>query len=120
MRTRKMEYKFIINTKIFGSKTSKITAQDSILDYQPNNCFTIQSQSSSEGIPYANDFFIRTRVCLVKLAENETNVMINTRVHFTNPPVGIIKGIVMLIEDIIKDVIIFNFKVYWKKLVTKI
>lgn len=87
-----MEYKFIINTKIFGSKASKITAYEKVLEYHPNDHFTMQAQSSSEGIPYANDFFIRTRVCLIKLAENETRIMINTKVHFTNPPVGIVKS----------------------------
>ncbi len=64
------------------------------MEYKPDFCIVLESESVTHGVPYADYFTVRNRFCLTKCGPNSTRLCITSFLNYLQKPNFIAKGFI--------------------------
>lgn len=88
---RQLEYTVDLGGAIGRPKNIE---EQKILEYRPNECIVLESESYTHGIPYSDYFSVRNRFCLTKVNATTTRLCIHSFLNFIKKPHFIAKNFI--------------------------
>ena len=63
-----------------------------MIEYRPNLCAVVESETSTQGVMYADYFSTVSRICLTRVNVNQTHVLAKASIIFKKQPNFIVKS----------------------------
>jgi hypothetical protein len=68
-----------------------------IIEYKPNVCIVLESESATHGVPYSDCFTVRNRFCITRVTSNSTRLCVTSFLNYVQKPNFIAKGIKLFV-----------------------
>lgn len=91
-KCRQVTYAISVNIANMGTKLAYVTEKQVMRHSQAGECYVVEIDSFSSGVPYADSFYIYSHFCLTKEPKGKTKIMVWGNVKYKKTVWGLVKG----------------------------
>lgn len=90
VKVRTLEY--MVDLGPFGRP--KNIEEQKIIEYKPQNCIVLESESQTYGVLYSDYFTARNRFCITRVSDSQTRVLVHSLLNYNKKPNFIAKSFI--------------------------